>query len=911
MFTTTLSSSAHSCEARRKNSFFGPAMVAVLALCGFALLSSSPLQAQDNIINTVAGGALPANQGTLADLPSPAAVVEDGNGNIYISPPNSFYIFKMSSSGSLSIYAGTGIFGAGGNNGPAVKATLGGVMALALNSKGDLYLSDKGANSVRCIIAVSGGCGGSTYPVGDIVAVVDTNGNVCYPRTAPCGDGGPALSAQIGYPKALFIDSSNDIWVSDTYDYRIRCVVGASGGCNGSTLPVGDILTMAGTGQFCDGPHFACGNNGPALQAKFDLPNGVVVDASGNFYIADTRDFTVRCVLAVAGGCGGSTQPVGNIVIFAGNGDVCVHPAKGCGDGGPATSAYLWNPAGLAFDKTGDLFIADASDYRIRCVVAVLRGCEGSPLPVGDITTVAGDGYQGFTGDGGRARSAELNLPNSVFINAAGNILVADTGNQRIREVASAKINTIAGGGYNGDGGSPTSATLPNPNAVAWDSLGNYYIADAAQNQIREVTPAGVISTIAGTGIAGAPSATPVPAIGATLYNPDGIAIDSANNIYIADTLNQVVRCILAVSGGCGNSTASVGDIVTVAGDGKSCVPNNGNCGDGGPAIDGELTDPTSVAIDSKGNLYIADDTAHRVRQVNMATGIINNTAGTGARCRSLPECGNGGPANKAKLGRAYGVAVDSSGNVYIADSSDNQIRCVIQVTGGCGGLPGAVGDIIAFAFNGKPSFTGDGGLAVNASMDDPLEVEVDTSNNVFVGGGADNLVRRIDAVTLTIETVAGNPIHPKVSGFSGDGGPCTQATLDNVGFAIDSKGDLLIADAGNDRIRECTLAPVATLSREKLSFPNEPVGQSSAPIPVTLKNAGFADLPISGEQLEGSDPKDFSISNNTCGAQLAPGGSCVISVVFTPTKTGKRTAKLVITDSLGQQTVTLVGTGE
>jgi hypothetical protein len=914
MFTTTFSSSAYSCEAKRKSPRFVPAMMAVLALCCFALLASLPLQAQSNIMSTVAGGAAPATVATQADLPGPAAVVEDASGNLYISAPYTYYIYKVTPAGALSIYAGIGIYAGGGDNGPATKAGLAGVMALAINSKGDLYLADKGNNNVRCIIAVSGGCGGSALPVGDIVEVVDANGKACYPVTAACGDGGPAINAQISYPEGLFIDSSDNLWISDTYDYRIRCVVGTTGGCDstfffGSPLPVGDILTTAGTGQFCDGPAFDCGNNGPALKAFFDLPNSVVVDASGNFYISDTRDFTVRCVLVVAGGCGGSTEAVGNIIIFAGNGDPCLK--NGCGNGGPATSANLWNPAGLFFDSTGNLYIADTVDNQIRCVVAVTRGCLGSPLPVGDITTVAGDGTQGFSGDGGKARSGELNLPNGVFINSSGYVLIADTGNQRIRQVASAKLSTLAGGGSDGNGGVPTSATLANPDAVAWDSLGNYYITDSANNQVREVTPAGVITAVAGTGIVGLPNSSPIPAVNATLNGPSGIAIDANNNIYIADRLNQVVRCILAVSGGCGSSTASVGDIITVAGDGNSCVPNNSGCGDGGPAIKGELTDPTSVAIDSKGNLYIADDTAHRVRQVNMATGIINNTAGTGVRCGGLPECGNGGPANKAKLNRAYGVAVDSSGNVYIADSPDNQIRCVVEVTGGCGGSTAAVGDIVAFAFNGKPSFTGDGGPALNASMDNPLEVSVDASDNVFVGGGADNLVRRIDAVSLTVETVAGNVVHPKISGYSGDGGPCTQATMDSVGFNVDRKGNLLIADAGNNRIRECALAAKATLSREKLTFPNEPVGHSSAPIPVTLKNAGYVDLPLSGEQIEGSDASDFSISSNTCGAQLAPGGSCSISVVFTPKKAGKRTAKLVITDSLGQQTVSLVGTGE
>ena len=668
MFTTTYTSSVHSQATntsqsgssktfqplpRLKSQYTFLAMIGLLTLCCFALLSSAPVQAQDNIINTVAGQAPPATVATNAHLAGPAAMVEDASGNLYISAPATYYILKETPSGSLSIYAGTGIFGAGGDGSPAVKATLGGVLALALDSRGDLYLADKGADRIRCIIAVSGGCGGSTSPVGDIVTVVNAPGNTCYPTTAACGDGGPAIDAQISEPESLFVDSSNNLWISDTFDYRIRCVVGTAGGCDqalfGSNLPVGDILTVAGTGTVCDGPKFACGNDGPALQAKFDLANGVVVDASGNFYISDTRDFTVRCVIAVVGGCGGSQEALGNIIIFAGNGNPCADPTKGCGDRGPATKATLWNPAGLALDSKGDLYIADASDNLVRCVVAVTRGCQGSPLAVGDITDIAGDGYEGFEGDTGDARAAELNLPNAVFVDRKGNIFIADTGNQRIRAVVSEHINTIAGGGPNGDGGKPTSATLANPNTVAWDNSGNYYLADSANNQIREVTPATtLISTVAGTGIVGPPNSTAVAAINATLNSPEGLALDASNNIYIADTGNQVIRCIVTVSSGCGSTTA-VGDIVTVAGNGNSCAPHNGKCGDGGPATSAQLTEPTSVAVDANGNIYIADRGAHR-------------------------------------------------------------IRCVLAVAGGCGGSTYAVGDITTVAGTGTKGFTGNGG---------------------------------------------------------------------------------------------------------------------------------------------------------------------------------------------------------
>ena len=932
MFTATLTSSVHSHATntsqsasskpfrRGKSPRIVPAKIGFMTLCFFALVSS-PLRAQNNIINTVAGQAPPATVATNALLAGPAAVVEDASGNVYISAPATYYIFRMTPAGTLSIYAGTGIFGTGGDGGPAVRANLGGVSALAFDSQGDLYLADKGADRIRCIIGVSGGCGGSASPVGDIVTVVNARGNTCFPTTATCGDGGPAINAQISEPEALFVDSANNLWISDTFDYRIRCVVGTAGGCDqaifGGNLAVGDILTVAGTGTVCDGPKFACGNDGPALQAKFDLANGVVVDASGNFYISDTRDFTVRCVLAVAGGCGGSTEAVGNIIIFAGDGNPCADPPKGCGDHGPATKATLWNAAGIALDKKGDLYIADASDNLARCVVAVTRGCQGSPLPVGDITDIAGDGYEGFEGDKGKARAAELNLPNSVFVDAKGNILIADTGNQRIREVVSEDINTIAGGGPNGDGGNPTSATLANPNTVAWDNSGNYYLADSASNQIRKVTPATPeISTVAGTGIVGPPNAMPSAAINATLNSPEGLALDASNSVYIADTGNQVMRCIVAVSGGCG-STAAVGDIVTVAGNGYSCVPHNGKCGDGGPATSAQLTEPTSVAVDTNGNIYIADRGAHRIRCVlavaggcgssSLAVGDITTVAGTGTKGFT----GNGGPATKARLSRAYGVAVDSSANIYIADSPNNQVRCVLAVKGGCGGSTAKVGDIVAFAFSGKPSCKGDGGPALSATMNNPLEVAVDPFNNVFVSGGSDHIVRRIDAVSLTVETVAGNIERCQLAGFAGDGGPATKAVLDNVGSAVDGKGNLLIADFGNNRIREVTLAAVAKLSTTRLMFPTEPVGQSSSPMPVTLQNPGYADLLISGEQIEGYDAADFAISGNSCGAQVAPDGSCSINIVFTPSKAGKRTARLVITDSLGQQTVYLVGTGQ
>ena len=315
------------------------------------------------------------------------------------------------------------------------------------------------------------------------------------------------------------------------------------------------------------------------------------------------------------------------------------------GDGGPAVQAQLNLPGDVAVDGAGNVYVADTNNHRIRKVD-----------PSGTTATIAGTGVPGFSGDGGPAVQAQLNLPGDVAVDGSGNVYIADTNNHRLRRVdSSGTTATIAGtgvSGFSGDGGPAVQARLNLPGDVAVDGSGNIYIADTNNHRIRKVDPSGTITTIAGTGVSGF-SGNGGPAVQAQLYLPDGVAVDGSGNVYIADTNNHRIRKV-----------DPSGTITTIAGTGVS-----GFSGNGGPAVQAQLYLPDGVAVDGSGNVYIADTNNHRIRKVD-PSGTITTIAGTGVSGFS----GNGGPAVQAQLYLPDGVAVDGSGNVFIADTNNHRI---------------------------------------------------------------------------------------------------------------------------------------------------------------------------------------------------------------------------------------------
>ena len=332
----------------------------------------------------------------------------------------------------------------------------------------------------------------------NVITTIAGNGSATY-----SGDGGAASLASLNHPRGVAVDRTGTVYISDPDNFRVRRVG-----------PTGVISTLAGTGVSGEG-----GDGGPASAALFRDVMAVTLDAAGNIYIADAGNRRVRKV-----------TPDGIVTTFAGIGVEAFS-----GDGGPATAAALGRPMALALDAGGNLYIADSTNQRIRRVSAG-----------GIITTIAGNGINGFSGDGGAATSASLGFPVGVAVDRAGNVYVADGDNNRIRKITpGGLISTVAGngkGGFSGDGGLATGASLNIPFSVALDSAGNLFIADAGNNRVRRVDTSGIISTVAGTGTNGF-SGDGGAAAEATLDFPWGVATDGAG-VYVADRANNRVRLI-------------------------------------------------------------------------------------------------------------------------------------------------------------------------------------------------------------------------------------------------------------------------------------------------------------------------------------------------------------------------------
>jgi len=616
----------------------------------------------------------------------------------------------------ITLVAGNSRAGFSGDGGLAVNAQLNTPQGIAVDSAGNIYIADSANNRVRI---VSGG-------------IINTfAGNGSFSQGGGPGqnnDGGPATNALLHIPMGVAVDKSGNVYIADTANNSIREVT-----------TDGIINTI--TGDTYPGYN---GDAGNAAGGEVNHPSDVAVDSSGNIYISDTNNARIRQITTA-----------GIINTFAGSGSI-----GWAGDGAAATSTtvYLTAPIGITLDSSGNLYIVENGDSRIRKVDTK-----------GIISTIAGNGTAGFSGDGSPAVKAEMNFPTGIAVDSSGSLYIADFQNLRVRKIdSSGNIATVAGNGvlsFSGDGSPALSAQMNTPQGVTVDTAGNLYIADTNNNVVRKVAKNGIIATIAGNGTAGS-NGDGSAATSAQLNGPMGLALDAAGNLYIADSQNARIRKV-----------SSSGAISTVAGNG---TPGYG--GDGAAATSAQLNFPTGVTVDSAGNLFIADFSNNRIRMVSPG-GAIATVAGSGASGYS----GDGGTAVNARLFTPQGVAVDSSRNLYVADTGNYVVRLVST-----GGL------ISTIAGNGSAGYSGDGGPAASAQLASPNAISIDSVGNIYVADG-NTRVREIVSQTGIIATIAGNGTQ----GYSGDGGLAVNAQLNTpMAAATDSAGNLYIADAANNAVR-------------------------------------------------------------------------------------------------------------
>lgn len=658
-------------------------------------------------------------------------------------------------------YINTFMGGYIGDGNTATQASLNNPQDVFVDKQGNIYIADAEFNRVRKIDAS-----------GTISTIAGGGTN----STQPYGDGGPATQSYLREPSAIFVDNTGVLYIVDQGLSRVRKVnlsgiitTVAGGGTNPDTTaatevrlsgstdivvdtqnnlyiadrgnhrvrkvnPAGIITTVAGTGE-----RGFDGDGGPATQAKLSNPSGIYLDSVGNLYIADEQNRRVRKV-----------DPTGIITTVAGNGSFASF-----NENTPATETGI-SVKSVYVDNTGNLYISDGFS-RIKKV-----GTDGN------IATFAGGGSKSST-ENALATEAELKSPIGLWGDTTGNLYIAEQGANLIRKVDTSGNISITAGGYIGDGKTRTETTLAKPKGLALDAAGHLYVADYDHHRIRKVdATTGIVQTVAGNGIGGNNSEG-ILATTANVSLPTGLGIDAIGNLYVSSQTWSTIQKI---------DTAGI--ITTLAGGGNETT-------DGIAATQARLSSPSDIAFDQNGNMYIANLNNHTIRKVD-SSGTITTIAGNG----QFGSIGDGGPASQAQLNRPTGLAFDTLGNLYIADTGNKRIRKI-----------DTSGTISTFAGGGTAGFPtyGHNGPATDAQLINPTDIAIDTTGTLYIAD--QKLIRKINPSGI-LTNIAGDGI---TSSSTGDGGLATDAKVSSaISLVVSNKGFLYFSDDLNHTIRVINL---------------------------------------------------------------------------------------------------------
>ena len=755
------------------------------------------------VVTTLAGsgigqgtstGSFANGTGTNASFSMPQGVAVDSSGNVYVVDGYNHRIRKVTSAGVVTTFAGNGTLSS--VDGTGTNATFVYPSSILIDSSENLYIGD-GNNTIRKITPS---------------AVVTTLSATTYSN----------IQAQFNTPFGVATDWNGTVYVADQFNHRIRRITSA-----------GVVTTLAGSGT-------PGATDGTGTGASFNYPYGVAVDSTGTVYVSDNANQCIRKITSA-----------GVVTRLAGSGTSTF--ADGTG-----TGASFRSPSGITVDSSGHVYLADRDNNRIRKIT-----------PVGVVTTLAGQTAAGSAD--GTGTNATFSGPIGVVADLFGNVYVSEFNNHRIRRITSDGIvTTLAGSTVGFNDGTRTNAQFNFPQAISIDPLGVLYVAEEGGERIRKITPAGVVTTLAGTGSVGFANGT---ALQATFNNPHGIAVDRFRQAYVGDKDNHVIRKIADAYTLPDNN----GVVTTFIGNGGIGAINNA------AGIDVNSFNPHGVAVDSAGNVYFADEGAHVIRKIT-STGVTTTFAGVVNNASS-----SDGTGTNATFGYPHGVAVDSAGNVYVI-SGFTKIRKI---------TPSGV--VTTLAGSGAQTFND--GLGTNASFNRPVGIAVDSSGHVYVGDTSNHRIRKITPAGV-VTTFAGNGTQGFVNGTG------TNATFSSPhGVALDFSGNLYVADKDNCLVRKITPTGVVTTLAGSIT-PGAADSTFNAPRGIAVDSAGNVYVTSSDNILKITSAGLTTRLAGNSGLQRFANGVGTNAGFWNPYGLAVDSAGIVYVSEYSNQRIRKIGTG-